>query len=113
MDSKCEVKHTPGPWKKEINDYDRSLEITDRKGKPIANIYSGFLCCEWDFIMTQEEEKANANLIAAAPDMYEALKELFKLLEGDKAPKWRAIAFYDIAKKALAKAEGVEEDERL
>lgn len=100
MDSKCEVKHTPGPWKKEINDYDRSLEITDRKGKPIANIYSGFLCCEWDFIMTQEEEKANANLIAAAPELYDVLKELLSPLGNINNDEW-----LEKARKIIAKAE--------
>lgn len=95
-------KHSRGPWKR--HDDETYTEILDKEGWLVADVFLEPIC---------KEGNANANLIAAAPDMYEALKELFKLLEGDKAPKWRAIAFYDIAKKALAKAEGKEEDERL
>ena len=46
---------------------------------------------------TQEEAEANAHLIAAAPDMYEALKNL---------SNYPAESVRQIAQMALAKAEG-------
>lgn len=101
-------KHSRGPWKR--HDDETYTEILDKEGWLVADV---FLEPKLPYDPFCKEGNANADLIAAAPDMYEALKELFKLLEGDKAPKWRAIAFYDIAKKALAKAEGKEENERL
>ena len=54
-----------------------------------------------------DEDKANAQLIASAPDMYEALKELTKYTEGSimrTIPEQKAIVIK--AYKALAKAEG-------
>ncbi len=70
------AKHTPGPWTIVLNDYDSTLEVISRKGKPIANVCTESLLCEWDFIMSKEEAMANAAIIAAAPEMCEALKEL-------------------------------------
>lgn len=108
-------KYTPKHWNAKKffkNSQEKSFEIWDNHNKKF--IAEAWIECPYGHDCPSEEEaEANANLIAAAPDMYEALKEFFKLLEGDKAPKWRAIAFYDIAKKALAKAEGRGEDERL
>ncbi len=48
---------------------------------------------------------ANAPLIAAAPDMYEALKEIVGLAPRDKLKLPYAIQVVEIADKALAKVE--------
>jgi len=83
-------RRTPGPWK--------------IKGQNIiGNEKNGFVC-------TWSGRKANAHLISAAPDMYEALKEALSWLNkyGEHAP----ITFGgegELANKicqALAKAEG-------
>ena len=70
------AKHTPGPWMIALNDCDNAPEVIGRKGKPIASVYTENLLCEWDLIMSKEEARANATIIAAAPVLYEALKEL-------------------------------------
>lgn len=65
---------------------------------------------EWDFAISQREAVANANLIAAAPDMYEALEwlETYAMIQVDRHPDaednkgWRNV----IA--ALSKARGEE-----
>jgi len=88
---KVTSRHTPGPWKRDTNDYDHSIEITDKNGKPIASVYSDeLLVGEWDFIMTQDEAKANVDLIVAAPELYEALKELLYQLDdlASNLDKW-------------------------
>lgn len=58
-------KHTPGPWKcrKDIN----GLTVFDSQGMALAN-------CVFQI---GDEEKANARLIAAAPELLEALKALY------------------------------------
>jgi len=56
---------------------------------------------------------ANAHLIAAAPDMYEALQELTEITHdlglGDGSPDPQVEASNRKARQALAKAEGKEE----
>ena len=62
-------KHTPGPW----SHYDDSKGCVHRHevvamGKTVARIY----CTNGDEI----EDKANASLVAAAPDLLAALQSL-------------------------------------
>ncbi len=72
------AKHTPGPWVLEILQgydsfdcpVDSDVEITAADGK---HIHSHDLGYRDD---TDEEIKANARLIAAAPDLLDALKAL-------------------------------------
>ena len=107
-------KHTPGPWRAEIS--------CDETGAPQK--------CWWisakgdvDIGETSgekrsDEEAANALLIAAAPELYEALKEALPVLlglvtdEGLKPEKKGYVcggySAYEAVRKALEKAEGVE-----
>lgn len=68
-----QTKHTPGPWtvwKKNTSDY-LVLGPHDGNGNPeVANV-NGFI----EF--SDAQNKANAKLISAAPDMYEIVKELY------------------------------------
>jgi hypothetical protein len=63
-----EVKHTPGPWKQ---DYPNSIISLD--GKQIAITYNS---------------PQDAKLIAASPDMYEIVRELYEyaMSTGVKGP---------------------------
>lgn len=66
------TKWTPGPWKH----YDDSDSVTRRHeivalGKTVARIY----CSE------PEVDPYNAHLIAAAPELYEALEAVMKLID--------------------------------
>lgn len=70
-----EIKHTPGPWvfRPDVTDqgfYIETLDKTHRKTF-IADIGGG--------LQSMEEIKANAKLIAAAPEMLYALKKLVNL----------------------------------
>lgn len=82
--------HTPGPWRF----YDDSNGVTNRieivaVGKTVARIYHS----------VQTEDLPNARLIAAAPELLEALKALSEADETDYIVWIRARA-------AIDKAEG-------
>jgi hypothetical protein len=116
MSNKTE-QFTPGPWGAEF--------IKWHKGAPTTGILIRSLktdivslnvttsaqivpkTSEWfneDFHMDTIEAEANANLIAAAPDMYEALKQLINDLDFNKDNIHGANGSYNKAKAALKKA---------
>lgn len=75
------TKHTPGPWKV------KHWYIIGPNGE-----------VDSDF------NKANAQLIAAAPELYEACKKLLKAGESMDADQWYEAKV--LGKQALAKAQG-------
>jgi hypothetical protein len=115
---------TPGPWRAAISEVyplngERELEIC----RIPHNTYDAIEVFApttdgretWDSRHTEprhDEHLANARLIAAAPELYEALSEVVTLLEG-----WHRLNFADeiqqqsvrLAKRALAKARGEQE----
>lgn len=75
-------KHTPGPW------------LTDRNNVHTGQIAIIHHCLNNDWVevwtdkwaqtgLGEEEQEANARLIAAAPDLLEALKTAMQQLETD------------------------------
>ena len=94
------MTHTPGPWYEAQDEHDPDIlmvttkERTEQNYAPIANIDVQFS------LAFDEEQRANARLIAAAPDLLDALRDMVsdrnELREG-------TIAF---ARWAIAKAEG-------
>lgn len=95
--SERKEKFTPGPWRKgtdgirimctgeTANGWGKSVATADKK--------------TW---MTWDEQEGNYNLIAAAPDMYAALKAALAVLEEDGPDE----AACDIVRAAIAKARG-------
>lgn len=86
-------KHTPGPWF-HYDDTPRRIhghEIA-ATGKTVARIY----CTKGD----EAEDAANARLIAAAPDLLEALEWIVNNHFSDPGN------MVSVAKEALAKAKG-------
>jgi hypothetical protein len=95
-----ESKFTPGPWKKFSRWNDRYLavidSIPDRDGAVVAN-------CICHVALTNDDCVANANLIAAAPEMLACLEELLEwICSGYDA------SIYDIeeAARVVQKAKG-------
>ena len=86
------AKHTPGPWR---DGTEGNFRIYGRDGQDVAEALPR--------VLNTREWRANARLIAAAPDLLEALKELQPFFEGEHHPdhphcrQMRA---------AIAKAEG-------
>lgn len=75
-----EMKHTPGPWT--INRHGAIVggdftEYTNGRGQSQIAMATGA------HNISDEERNANANLIAAAPDLLDALKRCSKLIEGE------------------------------
>lgn len=85
-------KHTPGPW---------SVAATHNQCEVVDSAHTGI----WNLV-AKAEKPEDARLIAAAPEMYEALKQLCELPEARWAERWKP------ALAALAKAEGVSRSER-
>lgn len=88
-------KHTPGPWQVAAYLNDGRIGIYDGDGYRVASVH--------DFNY-REENKANAALIAAAPDMYRALEVIASTLDAlDEMDNLRSIA-----RAAIRKATGGE-----
>ena len=92
------MKHTPGPW---------VVDPAVRQGFTVYAPKEGFI------VGTQDEEgrygaiesEANARLIAAAPELLEALKSVIAWLD---APDESAFSDSELARAAIAKATGGE-----
>lgn len=99
------AEFTPGPWK--IFDGWGSSKfapvvvdcIPDADGKFVGN-------CICHVATTNEDAEANANLIAAAPDMYEALEDALRTCEQDMQHILDNGRLRDVLRAALAKAKG-------
>lgn len=97
------AKHTSGPWK---------VRPVYSKGEPMpATIYAGRESVA-DMTGTSPHDDANARLIAAAPDLLEALKRVNECLRSwiTSSTQNRVnpleIAEFVAANEAIAKAEG-------
>lgn len=111
------IKHTPGPWVVGSYDFlDQQVYIDAPSGDPdlgykswdgVAIAYG----CEESPSKGLEKAKANAMLIAAAPELLEALEMCISSMESllsDFNPFDQAA--YDKALAAIAKAKGEEYD---
>ncbi len=93
---------TPGPW-----EFARGVNEYGCKGGPIlGSITKGGT---WHIAVLPSdlgsESEANARLIAAAPELYEALTDALanvECLDGDKCPHW--CEWHNTARAAIAKA---------
>ena len=92
-------KHTPGPWEFRKDGYVYSVATGERVCSPHSTLPESRKVS--DHI---KDLKQNARLIAAAPDLLEALKSLENDFgcrgDGWPDPRWNA------ARAAIAKAEG-------
>jgi hypothetical protein len=90
------MKHTPGPWSLCKHEKDRTAPefyaVVEQEGCIVAEAHHAGL--EW------EEYEANALLLAAAPDLLQALKHI---MNNAPAPVGGAKL---MAERAIAKAEG-------
>lgn len=98
-------EHTPGPWKWHIEDDWWKSEYEGRM--PYLESIHGFMVCSYGIRsdgITDEGDPPNRfdrPLIAAAPDMLEALQNL----ENDDGSTMPATA-WELVQKAIAKATG-------
>jgi hypothetical protein len=100
--------HTPGPWFYEAISYEINI-FSDDKQWPIATIKRSALSPNLD-----DRAKSNAKLIAAAPDMLEALEAFIAWCDAEHDCKDTtfmdrvAMAAFseDLARKVVAKLKG-------
>lgn len=92
------VKHTPGPWTFGFESVDPEWAVvTIKGGLVVANVNA------------DHRQNANARLISAAPDLFEALKAALPFIEegfrgfGDPDREGHAL---ELMLAAIAKAEG-------
>jgi hypothetical protein len=95
-----EHKHTPGPWFRDQHGHIYGWEPTEYGKRSVTLIDNRH----------SEATSADKNLIAAAPELLEALKKLCADCDGDnlgtvKAPRWAVLC---AAETAIAKATGGE-----
>lgn len=98
------AKHTPGPW------YTTQNSCAKEKDKPKLRVSRNWRGAEQVIAVCEEYEgEANARLIAAAPELLEALKaarEMFYTLgDRDTQESKDCFALYEICDAALAKAD--------
>lgn len=75
-----ELKHTPGPWfvspKTDVT-VEGDLNVIQTHGSNVKGYHVAY-CASWkDDKETAEEAEANARLMAAAPELLEALQEIY------------------------------------
>jgi hypothetical protein len=107
------MTHTPGPWaqshRKGPDDMYRT-QVYDAAGETIANI--AWYPVHTSQTTTSTNREANARLIAAAPELLDALRELFadykRLADSGDAGNWSLedTTIGQQALAAIAKAEG-------
>lgn len=100
------VKHAPGPWSYHSASADACIDAIERHGQDMNAVYAfnndgevGTVC----FLSDTMIGEANARLIAAAPDLLEALRDVTRGgwgSDGDRAASMRA------ARAAITKAIG-------
>ena len=93
-----QAKHTPGPWAALMQD---PPTIADRRGCRVAT------SCALPG-QSAEEQEANAHLIAAAPDLLEALRLLLEASDGLNGESEWLDERLNAARAAIAKAEGAQ-----
>lgn len=100
-----ENKHTPAPWLYEIAEEDGeafySIRCRSTVGyRTIAGIWGGI----------SDEKKANANLIASAPELLEALENLLPIAEKMIGKTGGVVCALMQAEDAINKAKGLTND---
>jgi hypothetical protein len=99
--------HTPGPWLHDAQDDWRDICQTTGIGRHV-------IACVTPSVggVGEETDRANARLIAAAPELLDALSDLATAMEavlakpGDETRRPHAAHYAKLARAAIAKATG-------
>ena len=94
-------KYTPGPWRVDESHIYGPINAGKRH-VAMANFYN---CHDEEMRVTRDQQKANTQLISAAPDIYEALKIILEYPYGDASPLEDPLVM-ERARAAIRKAEG-------
>jgi hypothetical protein len=105
------MSHTPGPWKA-VDDVDEGVWVSPQNTN--NNIICDIVGRIWDpeakATQITDEDIENARLIAAAPDMLEALEKVIDLAKANRDDDGifdeQDEEYFKIATAAIAKAKG-------
>lgn len=104
-----ENKHTPGPWRI-VEGFMGQIEIESDNERDNADPTQVFVLARdiggrihGEQFDDYNEREANVSLIAAAPDLLEALQGMMKCFDDGVAQEWNAPEL-DAARAAIAKA---------
>ena len=86
------VGHTPGPWKLQTETPRRPASVIDTSDQIVAEVFG----------YSRDSRKANARLIAAAPEMLEALRHALDYVTDSELQ----VDVEATIRTAIAKAEG-------
>lgn len=95
------AQFTPGPW--ELSSTHRDEQYID---EPKAEELRPLFRIHWDNDVTDHEAEQGANLIAAAPAMYEALQIMVRAANVDEIDPLVMFASIERARHVLKLAEG-------
>lgn len=103
------AKHTPGPWMRGHDESGRDFEVRASNGRKIVAMRvdenRAKSISEWG--QCKKENEANARLIAAAPELLEALREMLTCY-GDCGADAGGFKHLQRARAAIATATGSE-----
>lgn len=94
-------KYTPWPWAIDESHINGSINA----GKRHVALASFYNCHAEEARVTRDQQKANAQLISAAPEIYEALKIILEYPYSDVSPLDDPLVM-ERARAAIRKAEG-------
>ena len=110
------MSYTPGPW--EIMESANALVVMGANSKHVVIVplfrEHEWNKEEWEGLNLGEKNKvsiANTRLIAAAPELYEALEAAYMVLKPQKSRFENYVDAVTLARAALAKARGEEGEE--
>ncbi len=100
-----EFKGSAGPWSAHDDEESMATSV-------VMNEFGDILCVVGTYMTSTEEDYANANLIAAGPDLLEALQLAFADMTGGMKScehnGYTCTCSYEKAKAAISKALGEE-----
>ena len=100
------AKFTPGPWTFDWEDDNRTWAIVKSPtGKIVANVNTESGPDIAPLVSDKMPAQANAQLISASPDLFEALKIILEYPYGDASPLDDPLVM-ERARAAISKAEG-------
>jgi hypothetical protein len=103
-------KHTEGPWSFAHNgagDFKTAcIDICQSNSKEFRGQVAYLQSAEHIEGITMAECEANARLIAAAPDLLEALEMMLTTRENERSLRGKESPLHDRARAAIAKARG-------
>lgn len=99
--NQLELAHTPGPWLWDSSNYDNRERPFIRCTKNFFGAEKGASICKVSTVLPRIQCEANARLIAAAPELLEALQRCVNYL--DTLPE-RCETTWQLAMSAIEKA---------